>query len=366
MPPVAPEAAQGTEGRVPAIAPAREIDDEKRREKMPKTTGEWIYDNIQFWFVKGLILAATAVIGYQAKFGKESNPIRKFQNWCINTIARPMARLGEQAGQSLEKNIGGETGSWMGRKAHEVIAVFGGAFASTMVLFHGGNVVAPVVGWFENHRKDIIASGNRQFGKPGEEEKGNEKFAHVPQQSAGDIIIGRLAAWGTVFLSFFTAFLVAGKMKGTEMYRLDAVEEWCARKVAGLGKGSAFGHIPLHQELHALAKDSPEMFKGHEKQMFWYKVGRILALDVYATSAGILVWNITSRFSAANREHKKAHDLKEQPNFGFGRVKYYHPGTAEEAARPETGKRAERPSGSYREAVEQQRAQGASEMSVAG
>ncbi len=338
--------------------------EEARREKMPKTTGEWIYDNIQFWFVKGLILAATAVIGYQAKFGKETNLIHKFQEWCKSTIAAPMEKLGNKTSARVASAMGGDAGKWIGGKTAEVMAVFGGAFASTMVLFHGGNVVAPVVGWFENHRKEIVASGNRKFGKPGEEEKGNEKFANVPQQSAGDIVFGRLTAWVGTFALFFTGFLLLGKTKESGMYKLDWFEEKCARLATGMGKGSKFGHIPMNQEMHHAAKASPELFKGHEKQLFWYKVSRILALDIYATSMGIVVWTLTSRFSARDRQHKAAHDSKEQPIYGFGRTKYYHPGNekgmpqkdvAEATPADAKTKRLEAPAASHSEGLLQQR-----------
>gem|GEM_PF-6772328 len=303
------------EAPVHAIAPAHAkaasknvttLAEEQRRAKLPKTTGEWVYDFIQFWLVKGFILGATAWIGYYARFGKETNFVRKIQQWCQKAIAEPLAIAGGKAGESLEKSIGGKTGKWIGDKTHEVMAVFGGAFASTMVLFHGGNLMAPVVQWFENNRQGIVADANRRWGKPEEVALGDEKFRDTPKQTFGDVIVGRITAWLTVFASFFTAFLVIGKMKhlsNPAMYKLDYFEEFCSRAVSGFGKKSEFAHIPMNKELHELAKETPALFAGKERNLLMYKVSRILALDVYATSMGIIVWNLTSRLSARTREH---------------------------------------------------------------
>lgn len=281
-------------------------EEEERRAKLPKTVGERAYFWFQFIFVKGLILGATAFIGYHAKFGSETGAlgfIRKFQQWCIRWIEKPIAGAGERAGEKLAKSIGGERGRWLGAKTHEVIAVFGGAFASTMVIFHGGNVVAPVVQYFENHRRQFINGVNRRWGKPGDEALGNEKFEFLPHQTAGDVVKGRLTAWLTVFGSFFTAFLLIGKVKGSGTYRLDAFEDWSARVVSGLGKGSKFGHIPVTQDLARLAAEKPDMFAGAERNLLWYKTSRILALDFYATTMSILVWNFAARLSARSRRH---------------------------------------------------------------
>lgn len=326
------ETAEEAVARTPSAVPVHankpvpsSLAEEERRTKLPKTTGEWVYDNIQFWFVKGLILGATALIGYYARFGKDTNVIRKFQKWCMKAIAEPLATAGGKAGESLEKSIGGKTGQWIGDKIKEVMAVFGGAFASTMVLFHGGNLMAPVVQWFENNRQGIVADANRRWGKPEEVALGDEKFKDTPKQTFGDVIVGRITAWLTVFASFFTAFLVIGKMKHVSnpaMYKLDYFEEFCSRAVSGFGKKSEFAHIPMNKELHELAKETPALFAGKERNLLMYKVSRILALDIYATSMGIIVWNLTSRISARTREHGESFftGLK-QALFGRGEAK---------------------------------------------
>lgn len=288
--------------------------------KLPKTIGERAYNGIQFWFVKGLILAATAFFGYYAKFGSETNLFRRAGLWTKKNIQIPVGKLGEAAGINIERAIGGaqesareKIGHWIGAKAHEIIAVLGAATAGTLVLGHGGNIVAPVVEWFENHRKKIIAYVNRHWGKPGDEALGNEKFKDLPKQNAWDVIKGRIVAWTGAYLIFVTGYILAGKLKGTHMYRVDALEERWARQLTGFKKIFGFGglgkeieNIPVHYELNNLAHEHPEMahlLQGQEKRLFRYKIARIVALDFFVTSATIIMWNITSRLSAHARVH---------------------------------------------------------------
>jgi hypothetical protein len=303
--PAAPLRAEGID--VPAHKKLVLVDidpkEEARRTKLPRTTGETAYDWINFWAIKGLILAATAAIAYPGKFGKETNLIRKVQAWCVDHVALPLQGHGEKLGALIPQKIGGKVGIWLGAATQKTVTLFGFAFASTMVLCHGGNVVAPVVQWFENHRRGIIAKVNHRWGKPGEEEIGNEKFEFLPHQTASDVVKGRVMAWLTVFSAFFTAYLLVPKLKEPAMHPLDAFEEGAARWIGRLGKTSPFGAIPLTQDLHELAKAEPARFLGHEGNLFRYRLTRILALDFFATSAGILIWNLTSRVSALARKH---------------------------------------------------------------
>ncbi len=276
----------------------------QQRASQHKTIGERAYNGIQFWFVKGLILAATATIAYFARYGEETNWIRKMQVFFIDYVQKPMGSLGEWTGNQIKGGTPGPVRNWIGDKAHETIAVLGAAFASTMVLFHGGNVVAPVVQWFENHRKHIIASVNRRWVNPGDDALGNEKFKDLPKQTAGDVVKGRIMAWITVFGTFVGAFLLAGKVKGADMYRFDWYEEWFSRMTSRFSKkGAPFAEYAMHPTLDTLAKsaETSALFASHEKRLFGYRISNILAMDIYATTMGIVVWNFFSRLSAKTR-----------------------------------------------------------------
>lgn len=240
-----------------------------------KTTGEKFYDGLQFSIGQASILVATAAIAYVARFGKDSygpvpNVLKKFQGWMNDKL--------------LHNKIYplGEKGEFSTRLA--------GSLASTVVLFHGGNLFAPVMHYLENNREKIATYANKRWGKPGEVEVGHERLKDVPKQSWGDVIKGRVVAFLMVFASFTAIDTILGKDK-SGAYLFDKYEEAFARKVTGLTKnGKVIAGIPITEKLTAeLAGNSA------------YKFSKILALDLYATSAGIAIWSFISRLSAKNR-----------------------------------------------------------------
>jgi hypothetical protein len=103
-----------------------------------------------------------------------------------------------------------------------------------------------------------------------------------------------MAAWALIFTSFMTLDTVIGKDKKTGMPYFDKYEEWFGRQIAGLTKtGKDIAKVPLGTAL-SKAQDANKL----------YRFGKILALDVYATSAAIIVWNAVSRMSAKKRHEK--------------------------------------------------------------
>lgn len=255
-------------------------------EKLPYTRGEAVYDAMQFTIGKAAIMVATAAIVFVARYGPDKygpvpNVLKKFQSWFHDLLLHnkmyPMAKKGELA---------------------ERVA---GAAANTMVTFHGGNLFAPVMKWLENSRKEITGFVNRHTGKPGEEDISNEKFKNVPQQTWGDIFKGRLAAWATVFTGFMLADAIAGKHK-SGMFQFDRYEEWFGRWLAGFSKaGKDIANVPAHLPLTA-AQDANKL----------YRFGKSIALDIYATSAAIIIWNAVSRGSAEKRKVQDEKSLEEQ------------------------------------------------------
>lgn len=245
-----------------------------------KTTGEKYYDVVQFLVGKAWIMAFTAAIAYSAKYGKDQwgpmpNPFKKFQGWfhdfLLHNKTFPLAEKGEFAGR------------------------LAGATANTMVLFHGGNIFAPVMKWMENGKEDISNYFNRRYGKPGEVEIAHERLKDMPKQDWGDVLKGRIAAWLIVFTSFVTIDSAIGKDKKTGLYWFDKYEEGFGRWLAGFTKeGKKIGiKMPVSQELSVL-QDANKT----------YRFGKIAALDVYATTAAIFIWNAISRMSAKKQQER--------------------------------------------------------------
>jgi len=252
-----------------------------------KTTGEKYYSWLKFGVAEVFILVATAVIAYWARHGQDKwyNVFKQIQK-LSDKVFSPLSRIGKD-----------------GSKAREVGTVLSVAAASTMVTFHGGNAFAPAMKWFDNKKNDIVNAFNKLFGKPDELEIGQERLKEDPKQSWGDVIKGRLAAWAIVFTSFVSATLLIGKSTKNNDYHFNNFEEWFARKFAGLTKGGKeLAKISALQKL-------PEHLKENKS----YRFGKILALDIYATTAAIIIWNVISELSAKIRQKEKKEVPHETP-----------------------------------------------------
>ncbi len=251
-----------------------------------KTTGEKYYGILKFGIAEVFILAATAGIAYWARYGQDKgyNIFKQIQK-LSDKVLSPIAKIGKE-----------------GSKARDIGTVIAGAAASTMVTFHGGNTFAPAMKWFDNKKNDIVDYFNKRFGKPGELEAGQERLKDDPKQSWGDIVKGRLASWGIVFTSFVSAALLMGKSKKNGDYHFNNFEEGFGRKLAGFTKaGKEVAVIPITQKL-------PE----HLAKNKTYRFGKILALDIFATTAAIMIWSVFSELSAKKRqkaEHKTVPEI---------------------------------------------------------
>jgi hypothetical protein len=256
---------------------------------LPKTTGEKRYGVLKFAVAEGFILAATAVLAYVANYGKDAykgipNYLKKFQTWFREDLLTKKIPLSKQ----------GEIGK-----------LGAAAAASAMVTMHGGNLFAPFMKWFEDCKEHIVTHFNKRSGTPEEVEIAQERLKNEPKQNWGDVIKGRLSAFAIVFTSFFTAMVATGKDKKTGVYHFDKIEDWFGTKLAGFTKqGAEIAKIPIAERLNNPAVTNKT-----------YKFGRILALDIYATTAAILIWNAISRFSANKRKkHDATHDASPVAN----------------------------------------------------
>lgn len=260
---------------VSAVTPVEPVDPDT----LPKTTGERYYDVSQFLIGKVWIMAITAGIAYIAKYGKESygnipNVFKQFQGWMEEKLLTNKI-------MPLEKH--GETGRRIA-----------GAVSNATVLFHGGTLFAPLMRSMENNKAKIAAYFNKRYGQPGEVEIGHERLKDDPHHTWFDILKGRVAAFAIVFTSFVSFDLLLGKHKGSGLYHFDRYEEGFARWLAGFAKaGKEIAKTPVTK---ALTKEQ-DLNK-------LYRFGKIAALDLYATTASITIWNIVSRSSAKKRSEK--------------------------------------------------------------
>lgn len=260
------------------------------------TTGEKLYSTVKFITADVFILAATALLAYVARYGKESyvgipNYLKKFQDSfhkkLLDNKILPLGKANKEWGERLA-----------------------GAAASATILMHGGNAFILPMKWFEDNKKKIVAYFNRQFGKDGEEEAGNKRLHHEPMQTWGDVIKGRFSAWGLIFSAFVSFDFLLGKSKKNGehdgMYYLDQYEEKFGRWLAGFTKsGKEIAKYPVRQELPATLSHNTT-----------YRFGKILALDFFATAISVVTWDFISRVSAKKRREEHLETLRELQNTG--------------------------------------------------
>jgi hypothetical protein len=250
-----------------------------------KTTGERAYDVLQFLTGKIFILAATAVLAFKAdpvhggdKILGMPNFLRSFQIK-LNEIFKPI----EQSG-----------------KAGEIISK---AASSTMIISWGGNFFVPIIKWLENGRENISNFFNRRIGKPGEEQIAHERLKDVPKQNWMDVIKGRVMAWLTVFSALTAIDSIAGKdSAGRSNFAKyeDAFSRKIVCKLPGIGsEAKQIASLPLSEKVPM-----------HLEKNGAYRFGKVAALDLFATSAAIVVWNVISRLSAKNRADSKKKSLE--------------------------------------------------------
>lgn len=249
-----------------------------------RTTGEKAYEVVQFIFGKVFIVAVTAVLafgGHQKyapdKFGPIPNFLKKFQKWAHETLLHNKVFPMGNKGPLVER--------------------IAGIFTSTLLLSHGGNAFAPFIHWLENGKESISQFFNKLIGKPGEIEIAHERLKDEPKQTWGDTIKGRFFAWASGLGAATVVDTIINKTVGKHksgQYYLDAYEDWFGRKLTGLTKaGKEIGATPIIKELNEVQKANK-----------MYRFGKVIALDLYITSATLILWSAISRGSAKKRHAK--------------------------------------------------------------
>jgi hypothetical protein len=252
---------------------------------LEKTTGEKWFKVLRFAVAEAVILTLTAAIAFVAWHGKDKyGPVP-------NYLKRMQKKFESLIIPASAKDANGEI---LKEKKNDLGILFGVAAAGTMVTFHGGNLFAPVMKGMQDKREDIVTAINKRWGKPGEVERSHERLKHEAKETWGDVIKGRIAAWLTVFVSFFAGDIIAGTDK-EGLRRFEKFTTRVGRKVAGITGGEEGKHIaemPLRELIESPPKNKSYLF------------GKILALDVFATTAAIAIWTTISKISAMLRHEK--------------------------------------------------------------
>ncbi|MFM9889579.1 MAG: hypothetical protein ACKVOE_02885 [Rickettsiales bacterium] len=264
-----------------------------------KTPGEWAYDITNFAVSNVCIAAATAGIAYVAAHGRDAygpvpNYLKKIME-PINRLRGPWAEEAERLASAVKTGAPGVTKA-ASRKA-DFKAIFGGSLTGAVILWWGGTVFAPAMKWMEANRENFANAYNRRFGTADDVAQAHENLKDNPVQNWGDLLKGRMLAFCFAFTAFSSACFLLGRVKtptasGKYPLKFDWYEDKVGRLVAGLSKeGKAIAQTPMHVEL------TPK-----QTENVWYRYGKIIALDVYATAMGVVVWNFFSRRSAQQRQ----------------------------------------------------------------
>ena len=178
----------------------------------------------------------------------------------------------------------------------------------TTALMQGGNIALLPVKWAEDNKIACIETIDNFTG----DKTDVEALKKEDKQTWGSIIKARLVAWGVVFSSLTAAVHVLGE-----------------KKIADFENGFAKNIVckPLGKPTHIGGKES-----------FHFKVGKISALDVFATAAATALFYVGSRFFAHVNKNKAAPEMLEEkpvtPTIQEDSPSYSSPALASKFRRP--------------------------------
>jgi hypothetical protein len=158
----------------------------------------------------------------------------------------------------------------------------------TFATMQGGNALVAPIWALEKVRTPIINNLNRFVNDPTPPEIIEDK----PTQSASSLIKGRLTAFAAVFVGLSGMISIIGKE------RVSTFENAMGRAAAG------FMNQPTHIETMvngALQKEPTKSFR----------YGKLIAIDIFATTATASLLYIASRFFAKKKHETLAQDTAE-------------------------------------------------------
>lgn len=152
----------------------------------------------------------------------------------------------------------------------------------TTALMMGGNAMLLPVGYAEKHKVTTVTGLNTILG----DNTPPDQIEAQPQQTWGSLMKARLTAWGAVFASIFSASALFPK--SFAMFENEFAERTC--KVLG--------------------KPTEVMKEGRMVPSRTFLLGKISALDVFATAAAAVLLYVAGHSFARKREEKKHHPVR--------------------------------------------------------
>lgn len=147
----------------------------------------------------------------------------------------------------------------------------------TASLMMGGNVMLLPVGYAEKHKVMTVTGLNTILG----DDTPADQIEAEPKQTWGSLLKARLTAWGTVFAAIFSASSLFPKAFAT--FENEFAERACK----------------------ALGKPTEVMKEGRMMPSRSFLLGKISALDVFATAAAAMLLYVAGHSFARKREEKK-------------------------------------------------------------
>lgn len=152
----------------------------------------------------------------------------------------------------------------------------------TTALMMGGNAMLLPVGYAEKHKVTTVTGLNTILG----DATPPDQIESQPQQTWGSLVKARLTAWGAVFAAIFGASSMFPK--SFAMFENEFAERTCK----------------------ALGKPTEVMKEGRMVPSRSYLLGKISALDVFATAAAAMLLYVAGHSFARKREEKKHHPAR--------------------------------------------------------
>jgi hypothetical protein len=161
----------------------------------------------------------------------------------------------------------------------------------TTALMMGGNAMILPIGAAEHYKVPIVSGLNVMMG----DKTPPEAIEQAPKQTWRSLIEGRLVAWGVVFGALMTArFAVPNSFK---LFQVEVGER---------------AHEAV-QWLRGAPKLTGEAMEGTKA----FRLGKIGALDVFATAAAATILYIGGHFFARKQAEKKSGNVAEAKRHGL-------------------------------------------------
>ena len=220
-----------------------------------KSKGDRVFDWLVYGGLAGVgTFVATVPLAYMFKYTKTG---AKYSEGLANVL--------HKASEKIAPNV-------LSKKVAEDAVM-------TTSLMMGGNAMLIPIGYAEKHKVQTVSGLNTILGDP----TPPEQIEHETKQTWGSLIKARLTAWGAVFGALFTASSLFPK--SFTMFENEFAERVC----------------------QVFKKPTEVIKEGVHVPSRTFLLGKISALDVFATAAAATLLYVAGHSFARKREARKQH-----------------------------------------------------------